>query len=310
MIETARVEENAHLCRDHLRLTFRAPGLPSARPGQFVHLRPDDGVRAESAGSAGESLNTLPHAVDQPAGPLLRRAFSIAGLRRDGEDSLVDVIYRVVGAATRWMATLGEGDRLSVLGPAGNAFPIDAQKADAWLVAGGVGLPPMLWLAEALHQAGKRTVAMCGAQSADLLPLTMDQSIAPDKNAREALSAAREFGERGANVIISTDDGSCGFHGHVGAALEVYHQANPIDPDTLVVYACGPELMLECVGTYCLQRGIRCYICMERSMACGTGLCQSCVVPVRDKADPDGWSYRLCCTDGPVFDAAEIVWPG
>ena len=137
----------------------------------------------------------------------------------------------------------------------------------------------------------------------------MDPNTVPNPDARKALPAAFEFAEHGTDVVISTDDGSLGFHGHIGAALEVYHLANPIDPDRLVVYACGPELMLECVGTYCVQRGIKCFVCMERSMACGTGLCQSCVVPVRDQADPDGWSYRLCCTDGPVFDAADVVWP-
>ncbi|MFQ5473626.1 MAG: dihydroorotate dehydrogenase electron transfer subunit, partial [Dehalococcoidia bacterium] len=75
-----------------------------------------------------------------------------------------------------------------------------------------------------------------------------------------------------------------------------------------VVYTCGPERMMQFVAGYCADRGIECYACMERSMACGMGTCQSCVVPVRNESDEQGWSYRLCCTEGPVFNAREIIW--
>ena len=98
----------------------------------------------------------------------------------------LDIIYRVVGRATRWMESLQLGDRLSVLGPLGNVFPISATKRSAWLVAGGVGLPPMLWLAEALRAAGKETIAFLGARTADLFPLVLDPSETPAADARRA----------------------------------------------------------------------------------------------------------------------------
>ncbi len=91
-------------------------------------------------------------------------------------------------------------------------------------------------------------------------------------------------------------------------ALAAYTDANAESPGDVVVYTCGPEIMIRGVAGFCRKRGIECYVCMERSMACGTGLCQSCVVPVHDASDAEDWRYRLCCTDGPVFDAAQIKW--
>lgn len=240
--------------------------------------------------------------------PLLRRAFSIAGLRRDDAGAEVDVIYRVVGTATRWMKSLGVGDPVSLLGPMGNSFPVCDRKPAAWLVAGGVGLPPMLWLAETLRNTAKRVVAFCGAQSHDLLALTLDPTAPPSPSATTATPSAKEFTQLGTSVVISTDDGSLGFRGYVGSAMAAYHQAHPIDADELAVYTCGPEPMMRFVAEYCVARRIECYVCVERNMACGTGMCQSCVVPVRDTSDGAGWSYRLCCTDGPIFEARDILW--
>jgi len=300
-IQTARALTNRRLCRDHYCLTFRLPMFPSAQVGQFVHLsperRPDDTSETDHDRWASElSL------------PMLRRAFSIAGLRRTNTGVEVDLIYRVVGTATRWMESLRVGDPVSLLGPMGNSFPISDHKPVAWLVAGGVGLPPMLWLAAALHETAKRVVAFCGAQTRDLLALTLDPAAHPNPSAKTATPSAKEFTDCGASMVISTDDGSLGFRGYVGSAMAAYHQANPITDYDLVVYTCGPEPMMRFVAEYCVARRIECYVCVERNMACGTGMCQSCVVPVRDTADPAGWSYRLCCTDGPIFEARNILW--
>ena len=300
LIQVGVIVDNVPLCPEHFRLTFQLPEMPPASPGQFVHLCP-----AHGAGEAGDKESS---AADSYLLPLLRRAFSIAGLRRADSGVDVDVIYRVVGKATRWMATLRRDDALSVLAPLGNAFPTDAPKPNAWLVAGGVGLPPMLWLAESLRRAGKNTVAFCGARRADLLALTFHDDHNVARDASRASDACREFDERGAHVVIATDDGSLGFPGHVGEALAQFHRAGPVSADSVVVYTCGPERMMRFVAEYCMSRRIECHVCMERAMACGTGLCQSCVIPVRDDTDPDGWRYQLCCADGPVFEASRIVW--
>jgi dihydroorotate dehydrogenase electron transfer subunit len=206
------------------------------------------------------------------------------------------------------MASLRPKDKLSVLGPLGNRFPIVETKRAAWLIAGGVGLPPMLWLARTLNRAGRKTTAFCGAQSKDLLPLTLDPHTAPSPTAENATLSAKEFSRSNVPIVLSTDDGTIGFHGHVGNAMSAFHDANPVDNNDLVIYACGPEAMLQFVSDFCTGRKIGCYLCMERAMACGMGTCQSCVVPIRDETDPDGWRYQLCCTDGPIFEAGSIIW--
>ena len=305
-VQVGRVVGNRQLCREHYRLTIRLPSFPVSYPGQFVHLAPTEtnGDPADEESASGGHSTWAAALV----APFLRRAFSIAGLRRAAGGADVDVIHRVVGAATRWMASLRVGDEISVLGPLGNRFPISSAKSHAWMVAGGVGLPPMLWLAEALHDAGRETIAFCGAQTADLVALTLDATLVADAYARTARPVCHEFAEAGTPAIISTDDGSLGFHGYVGSALAAHYEANPASADDLIVYTCGPEPMMRFVAEFCVSRGIECHVCMERAMACGTGLCQSCVVPVRDALDSEGWLYRLCCTDGPVFPAESIVW--
>ncbi len=303
-IQIATVVANRGVCTEHFRLTFRLPSFPLASPGQFVHLGPTTGLADDSAISTGRQHTQQSHA--SLALPLLRRAFSIARLERTPEGVSVDVLYRVVGTGTQWLASLEVGGSLSVLGPMGNSFPKPASGSTAWLVAGGVGLPPMLWLAESLGASGHDAVAFCGARSRDLLALTLDANNPPAIDATRATPSSQEFGSSG--VVIATDDGSVGFHGHVGAAVQAYHEAHPSASPKPTVYTCGPERMIEFVAEFCAEQGFVCHVCMERSMACGTGLCQSCVVAVRDETDSQGWRYRLCCADGPVFDASTIVW--
>lgn len=304
----ARVVANRPLCREHRLLTLRVPSLPPAVAGQFVHINAAVTPQREYRDvdwPAGKPSETWQRGV---AAPMLRRAFSIAGVRRGDDGVEVDVIYRVVGAGTRWMESLARGDVVSMLAPLGNGFPIDASKRAAWLVAGGVGLPPMLFAARSLVAAGIGPVAFYGAQSRDLIALSLDPATPPSTSAAEARRCAVEFSECDTPVVISTDDGSLGFAGHVGAAMAAYHGANPLPADQLVVYTCGPERMMRFVAEYCVQRKIECHVCMERAMACGTGTCQSCVVEIADDGAPDGWRYDLCCMQGPVFDARDVLW--
>lgn len=312
LLQIARVIENRVLCREHYRLTLRVDGLPPAQPGQFVHLNPPQAVHTPAYREFNWEERT-PHDqwLSDLQMPLLRRAYSIAGLRRGAGGTEFEVIYRVVGAGTRWLASLHSGAEVSVLGPLGNAFPVRPDKPHAWLVAGGVGLPPMLWLAEALHAAGRQSIAFCGAQRGDLIALALDASVPLARDAALATLSATEFAAVHTPVVVSTDDGSVGFAGHIGQALAAYHHAHPLPPDQVVVYTCGPERMMRFVAEFAISHGMECHVCLERSMACGTGTCQSCVAAVHDPADAAGWRYRLCCTDGPVFDARAILWaPG
>ncbi len=306
-LESAGVLNNRRVCRDHYRLSLRVDRFAEATPGQFVHLCPAarDGEAYRTWSWDDVDASEVLHAGDVP---MLRRAYSIAALRRAANAVEIDIIYRVVGKGTRWLETLQVGDDVSLLGPLGNAFPIRREKSQAWLVSGGVGLPPMLWLAEALHAARKSVTAFCGVQSADLLALTLRGDAPPDRTATRSAAAAEEFAAFDTGVVISTDDGSLGFRGHIGAALHAFAESNPPKTDDLVVYTCGPERMMRFVAEFCVARNIECHVCMERAMACGTGMCQSCVVPVREQADAVGWRYRLCCTDGPIFAAGDVLW--
>ncbi len=307
-INVGRVVANPQLCREHYRLTVRLAGFAQAEAGQFVHLSPTADMLTEyrefSTSGSWDGAGWL----RTVANPMLRRAFSIAGMRAVGDDVELDVIYRVVGKGTSWLSRLVSGSSLSVLGPLGLPFPIHSTKPHAWMVSGGVGLPPMLWLSEALAKVGKKAIAFCGAQTADLLAVTMSGERSPRADAANATLSAKEFAASGTPVVISTDDGSLGFSGHIGAALTAYHKAQSCDADDLVVYTCGPERMMAFVARFCFDRGIECHVCMERSMACGTGMCQSCVVPVRDDDTDGAWRYRLCCREGPVFSAEDVLW--
>jgi dihydroorotate dehydrogenase electron transfer subunit len=260
-------------------LTLQASDFPLGRPGQFVLLGPHNGT-------AGADV------------PFLRRAFSIAGLRRTREGCELDLFYRVVGAGTGWLAGLQRGDHVDLIGPLGNAFPMPAADRTAWLVAGGVGLPPVWWLAQELAELGRSTVLFVGARRQGQIPLSVHQ--AGDSFRADRLPDT--------DLVLATDDGSAGFHGTVVEALAERAGISKVDLGSITVFTCGPEAMLRAVAELCAARSMTCHVCLERSMACGIGTCQSCVVRVRDPADSDGWRYVPCCTEGPVFDASEVIW--
>lgn len=296
----ARVAANRRLCDEHYLLTLHLEAFGPSKAGQFIQLqcrRPTVRIGAKTVDWPEEGIAkfTQPELIGTE--PMLRRPFSLAGRRDTDEGVQLDLIYRTVGAGTGWLAGVKADQELSILGPLGNAFPISHEKPQAVLVGGGVGIPPMLYLAEALGAAGKDTVAFCGSRSARLLPLT----VAGDNG------GVAEFAAFGAAAGIATDDGSLGRKGFVTELLAQWISGQCDAPTGLVVYACGPEPMMKEAGEICISRGIECYLCLERYMACGMGTCQSCVVKIRDDSN-GGWSYKLCCTDGPVFDAREVLW--
>ena len=174
--------------------------MTPARAGQFIHISPTQDQATAYREYDGHPDKTSPEWQAGVHSPMLRRAFSIAGLRPAGDETDVDVIFRVVGKATVWMESLSAGDEVSVLGPLGNCFPIHDRKPAVWMVAGGVGLPPLLWLSEALQAAGKRAVAFYGAQTADLLAVTMNEIAPPTVDAGWATLSCAEFAANGTPV--------------------------------------------------------------------------------------------------------------
>ncbi|MDH7515813.1 MAG: dihydroorotate dehydrogenase electron transfer subunit [Bacteroidota bacterium] len=206
--------------------------------------------------------------------PLLRRAYSISNVY--GEEC--EILFAVVGKGTSLLARVREGDTLRVLGPLGRPFACEEPFQTAILVAGGIGIAPFPFLFSRLLDQGKTVIPLVGARCSSLI-------------ARGVISGAR----------YATDDGSEGCHGTVVDLFEEYLSTN--EPVVPRVFACGPNPMLAALRRSVLGRGIPCELSLESEMACGIGICQGCAVKRSRERD----QYALVCTDGPCFDARDIV---
>ena len=218
--------------------------------------------------------------------PLLRRPFSVFEVVRtsSGIEGL-SLLSKRVGVTTRMLFDSVAGDVISCLGPLGRPFDPVAPPRQAWMVAGGVGLAPFATLTEALREQGTRTTLFYGARSG-----------------RE-LFYLDWFASQGVRVVLSTEDGSMGERGRITEPLdrELGRAAGDV-----MVYACGPERMLEAVAAVAGAHGTPAQLSVERVMGCGMGGCYSCVTPVRGPGG--GHHYVRSCMAGPVFTAADVVW--
>lgn len=219
------------------------------------------------------------------AGTLLRRPFSIGEVAVSGPGGgTVTFVFDAHGPGTTWLAGVGEHDQLDIVGPLGVPFPLPNQSVSAMLVGGGYGAAPLYWLADQLRRGGHRVDMVVGAST------------------QERLHRAIEAKRMSSSVVFTTDDGSTGHHGRVTDVLPARLEACR----TQLVYACGPMPMLRAVAEVCDEEGVACQVAVEEHMACGIGVCWTCVVPVRD---PDGAvRHRRACIDGPVFDGSAIDW--
>jgi dihydroorotate dehydrogenase electron transfer subunit len=267
----AAVAENVLLARDTYRIRLQAPELARGiRPGQFLMIR-------------------LPAGTD----PLLGRPFALYDtvLDAQGQPAALDVVYLVVGRVTGRLAALRPGDRVEVWGPLGNGFPQLAGLDRVALVAGGIGQTP--FLAHIRELLGTRGYGGCPARRAA-------RRVSVYYGVRTAALAAgvEDFRAAGATVHLATDDGSLGFRGLVTQLLE---RDGP--PQHLV--GCGPEPMLRALAELAARWSVPCHLSLETPMACGVGICFSCVTRVKTA---EGWDYRRVCVEGPVFDAACLAW--
>jgi dihydroorotate dehydrogenase electron transfer subunit len=331
----ATVLGNRALCTDHYRLTLGLARFPASTPGQFVQLACRDLAAADldephvidwppadhASAKDGRSLTVAALKVVDPdfAGPVafLRRPFSIADQRRNADGTAeLDIIHRVVGRGTTALARLRPGDQVSLLGPLGVGFQVPANLQRACLVGGGVGIPPLLYLARRLAlgrtaggggaPSGCRRVAFLGAQRQDLLPVTV--AGVPASPTGEPLPSVAELNAWDCPAVITTDDGSLGMKGLVTQALRQFLEAHP-QPDT-IIYCCGPTPMMKAAARVAAALAVPCQASLEQPMACGMGTCQSCIVRFRPHTEPaeTEWTYKLACTDGPVFDTRDLMW--
>jgi dihydroorotate dehydrogenase electron transfer subunit len=217
---------------------------------------------------------------------LLRRPFSIhQASRRGGWAGTLEIVFDVAGPGTAWLAEARAHDVLDVIGPIGRAFSYPADLTNCLLVGGGYGAAPLYFLAEELRARHKEVSIILGARSHERVFKPVD-------------------GKRLANtLVVTTEDGTMGEQGRVTDVLEATIERT----GTQVVYACGPNPMLRAVAERCLAAGIPCQVAVEEKMACGLGVCWTCVVPVL-ALDGRGWWNVRACLEGPVFNGARIWW--
>ncbi len=257
-VRDCRILENEEIASRHFRIRFEAPEMAAeAKPAQFCMLQVNAGYY-----------------------PLLRRPMSFEQI--DG--STLTVLYKVEGEGTELLSRMAAGTTLSVQGPLGNGFAVEAGFEGHILVAGGIGIAPFPALA---------------------IRLIEDLQIRP-----EVVIAARNEGlilcadtlrEMGCEVHIATDDGSAGTKAHAAQMLETL-EPSPTDR----VYVCGPMIMMQTTSAVAVKAGADCRVALEAQMACGDGACLGCVV--ESKTELEGEKMVRVCCDGPVFDTTLIDW--
>ncbi|MCX5632721.1 MAG: dihydroorotate dehydrogenase electron transfer subunit [Phycisphaerae bacterium] len=237
---------------------------------------------------------------------LLRRPFSFTNIEYSGSKVILEILYCVLGPATLRMKTLKPSDKINLIGPLGNGFKISSDKKLAILVAGGMGAPPLQHLAKELKDKcpGTETIVFAGAKNISQLPY---YDIKLEKISQEPAFVLDEFAKHNVKALISTDDGSAGFKGFVTEMLKNWLKSKKPDSGKTIIYACGPEAMMSSAAAISSEFNIPCQVSLERLMACGTGLCQGCAVRYINKQTKET-GYKLCCKDGPVFWADEVVW--
>lgn len=209
---------------------------------------------------------------------LLRRPFSIFQVVAD----TFSILYKTVGKGTKALSRMRTGEEVSVIAPLGHGFTVPKRGGETpLLVAGGYGMAAMYLLAQRSSQKG--IVFVGGRKRVDIL-------------------CEKEFAALGWDVRVTTEDGSHGEKGLVTQPLlaELKHAVAQRK-----LFACGPTGMLKAVGKIAEDFNVPCELSMDEHMCCGVGVCLTCVIPVKTG---DSWEYQRTCTEGPVFDAREIVW--
>ncbi|MGO8749569.1 MAG: dihydroorotate dehydrogenase electron transfer subunit [Thermoguttaceae bacterium] len=271
---TVRIRQNVRLARDTFRVRFGCPEVAGLiLPGQFVMLR-------------------LPGTND----PLLGRPLAVYDTVPEADGTVVglDLVYLAVGKMTRRLASMEPGCPLEIWGPLGNGFPPSAT-SHLVMVAGGIGQTPFLALAQ--EYLGLRSYGNPRREVPHAEKVTLCYGV----RTADYFAGVEDFRRLGVDVCLSTDDGSAGRPCLVTDLIRPAVAASPL-PSRIV--CCGPEAMMKKTAEIACALGVPCQLSLESPMACGIGICFSCVAKVRDSSG--GWDYRRTCVEGPVFEANEI----
>jgi len=262
--QEARILANDEVNPGVFLMAIHSPEVASrAQPGQFLYLR-----------------------IIEGPDPLMRRPLSI--FKVDADDGSVSLLFRVVGRGTLALSGLRMGESLDIIGPLGRGFSVPPRTRTTLVVAGGIGVAPLFFLAESLIQRGMLLHFLLGART------------------QAQLLCRLQLRNLGVHLMTSTDDGSEGFPGLVTQLLEKFLLQESFGPHSTFVCSAGPEPMLSQVSSLARKFGILGQISMEQQMACGVGACLGCVVACRFRGK--GRRYRRVCTDGPVFGLEEIAF--
>ena len=255
--EYAKVLECVRIGNDIFSLKLAAEQIAAAaKPGQFVSVYANDSAR------------------------LLPRPISVC--EADACSGVLRLVFRIAGAGTREFSRLEEGERVMLVGPLGNGFPLERAEAKrVFLIGGGIGIPPMLELA-------KRLTSADGERAVDV------KAVLGYRDERFLLE------DFPCETVVATEDGSFGTRGTVLDAI----RAHGLTAD--VIYACGPIPMLRALKQYALESGTECWLSMEEKMACGIGACLSCVCRSTEIDEHSQVKNKRVCTEGPVFLSTEI----
>lgn len=265
-IMEGQVIGNLPMAPGHFLLSLRLPPtMEKPKPGQFVMIR--DPEREE---------------------PLLPRPLSVCGFRRRDDHAVLELLYRIAGRATAQFSRLAPGAPLAVLGPLGRGFTLKPEARKVILLAGGIGVAPLIYLLNALCRGEapphQEVVAYVGARNGDLL-------------------AGLDRLQGRCELKIATDDGTRGHHGLVTDLLGAdLGRCNALET---MIYACGPTPMIRSLAPIVAGTALACEVSLEERMACGMGACLGCAVAVRDAEGKR--VYRRVCHDGPVFDLREVM---
>ena len=239
---------------------------------------------------------------------LLPRPISLCGIDRD-EDT-IRLVYRVTGenTGTEEFSKLVMGDRIRILGPLGNGFTVEPGKK-AFLIGGGIGVPPMLQLAKDINSGVVQTTGAVDTNTQEKGQTEEKQINGHGKKIcdmniimgyrDENTFLLDEFKEQ-ADSFVATEDGSVRTKGNVIDAIK----ENGLEAD--VIYACGPMPMLRALKAYAMEHDMECYVSMEERMACGIGACLACVCKTKDKDAHSNVNNKRICKEGPVFNAKEV----
>ncbi len=265
--------------------------MPVQVQGEVLSVRKVGAYHAMTVLAPGIAEGTRPghFLAVQVGGPessmMLRRAFAIYDVKERGVyGGTVEFVFAVHGKGTAWLAARRPQDRLDVVGPLGKPFRLPREPVTATLVGGGYGMAPLLPLAAALTARGCRVHVVLGAGGAD------------------RLFGQMEAKRMSSSLVVTTDDGSVGVRGRVSDVLPGVLERSGSD----VVYACGPMAMLQAVAEQAADRGLPSQVAVEESMACGIGVCMTCVLPV---VGDDGLTRMVrSCVEGPVFLGDRVRW--